>query len=290
MEKIKLTEQEIKKVVECINNGTEVPQELLQKLSPSFFEKLAEETKFDYEKLNKFKIPTIEYAGKRSETQILNSASLMGGNAPLEIQRCFEGGKHKEEKQSTLFEQAQESEPDNGNWKNLIVQGDNLQFLKTCYLNKNPLIKDRVKGRVKLIYIDPPFATKSEFRGSSGEASYSDKVDRAEFLESLRERLLFMREILADDGSIYVHLDYRTVHYAKIILDEILGKNRLVNQIIWAYTGPSAPNQKQFSRKHEVILWYSKRNNWIFNRDSIRIPYDNSTSGKFRSDGTGFGG
>jgi DNA modification methylase len=264
MGKINLTEKETKKVIECINNETEIPQDLLQKLSPSFFEKIAEEAKLDYEKLNKFKIPTIEYAGKRSETQILNSASLMGGNAPLEIERCFEGGKEKQEKQSTLFEQAKESEPDNGSWKNLIVQGDNLQFLKTCYLNQNPLIKDKVKGKVKLIYIDPPFATKSEFRGSSGESSYSDKVDRAEFLESLRERLIFMREILADDGSIYVHLDVKMVHPVKLLMDSLFDEN-LVNEVVWKRRGGSMNQPTCFGNVVDYLLYYSKTPNYVFN-------------------------
>ena len=80
-----------------------------------------------------------------------------------------------------------------------MFRGDNLQFLKTCYGNADPLIKGRVKGKVKLIYIDPPFATKSDFRGSGDEKSYSDKVDSAEFIEGLRERLIYMRELLSID-------------------------------------------------------------------------------------------
>jgi len=69
---------------------------------------------------------------------------------------------------------------------------------------------------VKLIYIDPPFATKSEFGGKEGERSYSDKVDMAEFIEALRERLIFQRELLADDGSIYVHLGLENVSIHKV--------------------------------------------------------------------------
>ena len=268
MGKINLTDQEITTIVESISQSTEIPPGLLKKLSPSFFEKLSEEVEIDVQKLDRFKIPTIEYAGKRSETQILTHAALMGGNAPLEIVRCFEGGKIKKQHQLELFEKAQNSKPDNGNWKNLIVQGDNLQFLKTCYLNKNPLIKNKIKGKVKLIYIDPPFATRSDFGGSEGESSYSDKVDRAEFLEALRERLIFMRELLADDGSIYIHLDYRMNHYVKIIMDEVFGKQNFNNDIAWCYTGPSATNS-HYPRKHDNILFYTKRNDYIFNQPRI---------------------
>lgn len=181
MAKINLSEEEIKKLLECIENETEVPEDLLPKLSPGFFEKLRAAGKFDYKELDKFKIPTLEYAGKRSESVILAQAALTGGAAPLQVVRSF--GESKE-----------------GEWRNMIVQGDNLQFLKTCYMNQDPMIKDKVKGKVKLVYIDPPFATKSDFQSTDGADSYSDKIDKAEFLESLRERLVYIREILAVDG------------------------------------------------------------------------------------------
>jgi hypothetical protein len=170
--KINLTDEDFRILSECINDQTEVPEDLLLKLSPGFFEKLRQAGKFDYKELDKYKIPTIEYAGKRPESVILAQAAITGGAAPLQIIRSFANGK-------------------NGDWKNLILQGDNLQFLKTCYLNQDPLIKGKVKGKVKLICIDPPFATKSDFGGKEGERSYSDKVDTAEFIEGLRERLIY---------------------------------------------------------------------------------------------------
>ena len=274
MGKINLTDQEIATVVESISQGTEIPPDLLKKLSPSFFEKLSEEVELDVQKLDRFKIPTIEYAGKRPETQILTHAALMGGNAPLEIVRCFEGGKETKQHQLELFEQAQESDQYDGNWKNLIVQGDNLQFLKTCYLNQNPLIKDKVKGKVKLIYIDPPFATRGDFGGNEGESSYSDKIDRAEFLESLRERLIFMREILADDGSIFLHIDQKMNHYVKIVMDEIFNKSNFINEVIWHYYNIAPSSKQQFAKNHDTILWYAKqRGAQTFNLEKLRIPY-----------------
>ena len=167
-------------------------------------------------KLDRAKIVTLEYAGKRSEAAILNQVSPTDVGSPLQLERYFKGGSLTGQTQLDLFEQAKDDSDDN--WQNLIVQGDNLQFLKTCYRNADPLIKDRVKGKVKLFCIDPPFATKSDFRGSGDEKSYSDKVDSAEFIEGLRERLIYMRETLADDGSIYVHLDYRKGHYVKFLV------------------------------------------------------------------------
>src|SRR3990170_3401728 len=128
MGKTNLSPEEYQKLAECVNSQTDVPEDLLVKLSPAFFEKLRQAGKFDYKELDKYRIPTIEYAGKRPESVILAQAAITGGAAPLQIVRSFANGK-------------------NGDWKNLIVQGDNLQFLKTCYINQDPLIKDKVKGK-----------------------------------------------------------------------------------------------------------------------------------------------
>ena len=199
MTKIDLTDEEKRLIADALNNNTEPPSELMTKLFPGLAEK------FDVAKLDRAKIVTLEYAGKRSEAAILNQASPTDAGSPLQVERCFKGGSLTGETQLDLFERAQDDADDN--WQNMIVQGDNLQFLKTCYRNADPLIKDRVKGKVKLIYIDPPFATKADFVARNGEDSYTDRVDRAEFIEQLRERLIFLRKLLAVDGTIYVHLD-----------------------------------------------------------------------------------
>lgn len=194
MVKTDLTDEEKKLIIEALNNNTEPPSELMTKLFPGLAEK------FDVAKLDRAKVVTLEYAGKRSEAAILNQASPTDAGSPLQVERCFKGGSLTGETQLDLFERAKDGTDDN--WQNLIVQGDNLQFLKTCYRNADPLIKDRVKGKVKLIYIDPPFATKGDFRGYSDAKSYSDKIISTEFIENLRERLIFMREILADNGNL----------------------------------------------------------------------------------------
>jgi site-specific DNA-methyltransferase (adenine-specific)/adenine-specific DNA-methyltransferase len=147
----------------------------------------------------------------------------------------------------------------------LVVQGDNLQFLKTCYLNQDPIIKDKVKGRVKLIYIDPPFATKGDFAGSTGEDSYADRVDRAEFIELLRERLVFLQELLSDNGTIYMHLDLKMSHFMKIVLDEILDTSGFLNEIIWRRTYAHS-DAKRFGQVHDSILMYRKSDNNTFNK------------------------
>jgi len=246
MAKINLSDEEISKVIECLESQSEIPEDLLMKLSPGFFEKLRVAGKFDYKSLDRMKIPTLEYAGKRSEAVILAQAAITGGAVPLQIVRSFANGK-------------------NGDWKNLIIQGDNLQFLKTCYMNQDPLIKDKVKGKVKLIYIDPPFATKSDFHTNEGVFSYADKVDRAEFIEMLRERILFARENLSKNGIIAIHLDTKMVHYIKIIMDEIFQKSNFLNEIIWKRKTSSA-SRSSISNSHDSILFYKMSDDFTFNQ------------------------
>ena len=241
MTKINLNQEDMEKLIGCINDQTEIPQDLLIKLSPSFFDKLYQEGKFDFQKLDKYKIPTIEYAGKRPESAILAQAALVGEAAPLQVVRAFGNG---------------HSDP----WRNMIVQGDNLQFLKTCYLNQDPLIKDKVKGQVKLIYIDPPFGTKSDFIGKEGEYSYSDQIERAEFLEALRERLIYLRELLADDGTIYVHLDDKMISYVHLIMDELFNRRSYRNSVIW-YKGREGSGSSTLPTEYQNILVYKKNPN-----------------------------
>ena len=240
MPKINLTPEDKAMLIEAMNNGTEPPPELLSKLFPGTAEK------FDLQALDRAKIPTLEYAGKRSRAAILAEAGAGIGAAPLQIVRCFGEARDDE-------------------WQNMIVQGDNLQFLKTCYKNVDSLIKDKVKGQVKLIYIDPPFATKGDFGGKEGERSYSDKVASAEFIEGLRERLFYLCELLAQDGSIYLHLDQKMSHYVKIVMDEVFGKEQFNNAIAWHYSGWNKKLNSSFEKRYDTILYYSKSKKPNFN-------------------------
>lgn len=145
-------------------------------------------------------------------------------------------------------------------WTNKLIFGDNLQVMK------NLLNDPEVKSRVKLIYIDPPFATKQEFRGSQDQKAYQDKIAGAKFIEFLRKRLILLRELLAANGSIYIHLDYRKVHYIKCICDEIFYEHNFHGEIIWGYSGGGIP-QNEYPRKHDVLLWYTKSQRWTFNTE-----------------------
>jgi len=252
MPRIDLTEAELTKLLEALNANVEPPSELAGKLFPSLMEKLGQEGKFDFETLNRIKIPTIEYAGKRSEGVILASAVALGQSAPLQVVRSF-------------------GVPGEDGWRNLIIQGDNLQFLKTVYLNQDPLIRDKVKGKVKLVYIDPPFATKADFQSSDGVRSYSDKVASSEFLENLRERIIFLREILTEDGSFYLHLDTKKSHYLKVIMDEVFGDANFRNEVIWKRTSARS-DSKTYNHIHDVILYYTRSDTWSWNK--IHTSYD----------------
>lgn len=166
---------------------------------------------------------------------------------------------------------------ENDDWKNIICFGDNLQLLKTINENQDPIIKNKVKGKVKLIYIDPPFATESEFKNSKGAKAYSDKLKGTEFIEFLRRRLIVAKEVLAEDGSIYIHLDEKMSHYIKVIMDEIFGSNCFQREIIWriGWISGYKTTAKNWIRNHDVILYYTKNpNNFIFNKEYIPYPDD----------------
>lgn len=242
-----LSIQEREFLMECLANGSTIPEDFREKLFPT--------THKEYE---------LRYAGKMRKEDIL--ADQDGTFAvPLQVEKIYNG----------------EREKFKDDWRNMLVFGDNLQFLKTLYKNEDPLIKDKVKGKVKLIYIDPPFATEDEFQNKDGVKSYSDRKQGSEFIEFLRKRLLLAKEILSNDGSIFVHCDWRMSAYIRAILDEIFGKEKFVNEIIVCYSGPT--NQKNnFPRKHDNIFFYRKGNSFTFNNETTRIDYkkSNFTTGK----------
>jgi len=151
-------------------------------------------------------------------------------------------------------------------WHNQLIFGDNLQAMKTLLQMKEEgkLVNADGTPGVRLIYIDPPFATKKEFRGSQDQKAYQDKIAGAEFLEFLRKRLVLMRELLSDDGSIYVHIDWKKGHYVKVLMDEIFGEHRFRNDIIWRYRTYQGQVSSYYPRKHDIILFYTKSGKNVF--------------------------
>lgn len=163
-----------------------------------------------------------------------------------------------------------------GEWDNKLIFGDNVQAMKTLLRMKESGVLRNADGTpgVRLIYIDPPFATKREFRGNQDQRAYQDKIVGAEFLEFLRERLVLLRELLSDDGSIYVHLDGKKAHYVKVLMDELFGEQNFMNEIAWCYATGGA-SRDRFSRKHDTILFYAKNaRRKLFNVQTEREYYD----------------
>lgn len=159
---------------------------------------------------------------------------------------------------------------DNDAWVNEFYQGDNILAMER-------LLKKGYRGKIDLIYIDPPFLTKSKQEGriviNDGEKEYAIdqfayedtwKDGLLSYLRVLCPRLYLMRELLSEKGSIYVHLDYRTVHYVKILMDSIFGEENFLNEIVWSYKSGGV-SKKYYSRKHDTILLYSKGKEYIFN-------------------------
>lgn len=153
-------------------------------------------------------------------------------------------------------------------WHNMLILGDNLQVMKTLLVMKEDgeLINADGTSGVRLIYIDPPFSTKRDFRGSQDQKAYQDKIAGAKFLEFLRQRLILLRKLLSDNGSIYVHLDWKKGHYVKVLLDEIFGEQNFVNEIIWQKIRSGKGQAKSFGNVHDTIFCYSKFQEYKYNK------------------------
>ena len=152
-------------------------------------------------------------------------------------------------------------------WENKLIFGDNLQSMKSLLALKEQgaLVNADGTPGIRLVYIDPPFATKQEFSGSRDQKAYQDKIKGAEFIEFLRRRLILIRELLAPDGVIFVHIDWKKGHYVKAILDEIFGEGRFRNEIIWWYYNKMQGNINRFPSNHETIFFYSAGDKYTFN-------------------------
>jgi len=156
--------------------------------------------------------------------------------------------------------------PHGDGWRNLLVWGDNLLALRELLADQQGPNRFGTRGKIKLIYIDPPFATRQDFMKDK-EKAYRDKVRGAQFIEFLRRRLVLLHEILAEDGSIYVHLDTKKGHYVKAVLDEVFGEENFQNEIVWKRTpfaGSSKARAAKFPVNHDSIFFYSKSDCYQF--------------------------
>ncbi|MDQ2806487.1 MAG: site-specific DNA-methyltransferase [Chloroflexota bacterium] len=145
--------------------------------------------------------------------------------------------------------------------ENRLYYGDNLAVLSS--LLRDPL----VRGKVKLIYIDPPFATNSVFQSRSVQKdAYHDLLQGSQYIEFTRQRLLLLYELLAEDGSIYVHLDDNMAFHIKVIMDEVFGIKNFRNWITRKKCNPKNYTRKVYGNISDYILFYTKSSNYVWNR------------------------
>ncbi|MBL8091896.1 MAG: site-specific DNA-methyltransferase [Anaerolineales bacterium] len=143
---------------------------------------------------------------------------------------------------------------------NRLYYGNNLSILA------NLLEDEKIRGKVQLIYIDPPYATKGVFQTRSQKDAYSDLLEGSHYIEFLRERLIILRELLAPNGSIYVHLDENMAFYIKVIMDEVFGKNNFRNWITRKKCNPKNYTRKTYGDISDYILFYTKSDEYVWNR------------------------
>ncbi|MDC7224967.1 MAG: site-specific DNA-methyltransferase [Spirochaetales bacterium] len=159
-------------------------------------------------------------------------------------------------------------------WTNKIFWGDNLQVM-------GHLLRD-YRGKIKLIYIDPPFDSQADYKkkirlkgpgigtASFEEKQYSDVWTKDEYLQFLYERLVVMRELLREDGSLVVHCDWHRNHFIKLILEEVFGSGSFVNEVVWCYS-LGGKSKDFFARKHDSLFIYSKTDRFTFNGLDPRV-------------------
>ncbi|CQR45870.1 Modification methylase MboII [Paraliobacillus sp. PM-2] len=181
---------------------------------------------------------TIQYNGKKDINEILGDAKSPEYNSRLKIER-----------------NNQESA-----WTNQLFFGDNLEVLYDLLYQKN------MAGKVKLIYIDPPYGTNSSFQSRNLDDAYDDILVGAQYLEFMRERLILLRELLSPDGSIYVHLDENMAFPIKLIMDEVFGGKNFRNWITRKKCNRKNYTRKKYGNISDYILFYSKSDKYTWNR------------------------
>ncbi len=160
-----------------------------------------------------------------------------------------------------------------GQWMNRLIYGENLLTMQALLVGDEATGLPSLRGKVDLIYIDPPFDSKADYRTKINlpgveieqkptvleQAAYSDtwKDGTVSYLRMMYPRLLLMRELLSKKGSIFVHIDWHVGAYAKVILDEIFGKNNFRNEIVWRYSGWNKKLKTSFEKRHDLLLFYS---------------------------------
>jgi len=202
-------------------------------------------------------------------------------NLPFQIVETVNKPRIKGGELQSLFPENQWPKDYPKDWKNLLIWGDNKLVMSS-------LIKQGWAGKINLIYIDPPFFTGADFtvRTNIGdeeiekepsiieERAYRDTWSGGitSYLKYMYERLVLMRELLAENGSIYVHLDWHVGHYVKVMMDEIFGEKNFINQIVWRKTNSPKAQSVGFGTQHDMIFIYAKDGDSLEMKPVYRTP------------------
>lgn len=176
---------------------------------------------------------------------------------------------------------------DGGSWMNRLVYGDNLLTMQALLAGDPQTGLPSLRGKVDLIYIDPPFDSKADYRTKVvlpglnlqqkptviEQFAYADTWEEGtiSYLKMIYPRLVLMKELLSERGSIYVHIDWHVGPYVKVVLDEIFGKGNQINEIVWCFS-QGAKSHRTFGKKHNTIYVYSKnQETYTFNAEAVKI-------------------
>ena len=232
-DKYKLKEKDIEFIYKKLKNGDNIPDK--------YRFKIPFETQKEYELI---------YDGKERPEDIIDNVI----SVPFQPIKKF--GKIKEE------------------WNNKLIFGDNLQALKYLLKLKSEGKLKNYDGSngIKLIYIDPPFGT-GDIYDAKGAPAYSAKVQGVKFIDSVRNRIVLLHELLTDNGSIYVRIDYHFGHYVKVFIDEIFDKNNFKNELVINRTQEffkSSRGLTRFMVDTDSLFFYTKRKKYIFNELKVK--------------------
>ncbi len=237
-------------------------------------------------------LPKVVSEGRREANRILDGLSA-ASRITLQTNELIQP--HKDRSQAEILNDDIEYVDD---WKNRLVYGDNLLVMQALLAGDPASGLPSMRGKIDLIYIDPPYDSKADYRtkielpGANIDSkptvleqfayadTWSANIDgedvkgTAAYLKYMYPRLVLMRELLSERGSIYVHMDDNIGSYLRVILDNIFGKENFRGEIIWQL-GTGAKSKKFFSNQHNTIYCFSKSENWIFNSDNkkIREPF-----------------
>jgi adenine specific DNA methylase Mod len=184
---------------------------------------------------------------------------------------------------------------ENEEWKNRLIYGDNILVMQGLLAGDSASGLESMRGKIDLIYIDPPFDSKADYRTKITlpnvnlnqkptvieQFAYADtwKDGTVSYLKMIYPRLALMRELLSERGSIVVHIDEKVGHYVKAILDEIFGRDKMVNEIVWNKGFRGTESKNIFQHSHDTAYWYSKSNNYIWNQ--VFQPYKDKNMSRY---------